>query len=376
MPSRQFPASVQFALRRSIPLSQRLVLSKTPFTPEQLRILRDTVQNLGFNVLLAPDQFTDQPTQSPLLRVIVESPDRAALNRVLEGNYLDLSVPTDNRPFFFNQLRFRTIPSATLRMFHRTLAAHSLEGNLIASLVLGLIFLISIVAVIVTILLPLRGAARESPLPLVRIGSLYFSLIGMGFMLAEIALLERFSVYLGHPIYSLSVCLFSLILASGLGSLTSDRLKLNARVKLLLWGRAVVAYLIVMAQIVPAILESTNGQDRWIRIGISVAAIMPLGYLFGFAFPTGIRLVETVDRQPTPWFWGINGATGVLASVLGVISSIAFGINVTILIAAVCYLLLVPTSFALLRMGQQPTAVPAFASRMHEILHETATAKK
>lgn len=199
-----------------------LVLSKTPFTPEQLRILHDTVQKLGFNVLLAPDQ----PSQSPLLSAIVDSPNRAALDRVLNGTYLDLSVPTDNRPFFFNQLRFRTIPSATVRMVHRTLAAHSLEGNLIASLVLGLILFLSIIAVVLTILVPLRNAARESPARLVGIGSLYFSLIGVGFMLAEMALLERFSLYLGHPIYSLSVCLFSLILASGLGSLTSDRFRL------------------------------------------------------------------------------------------------------------------------------------------------------
>ncbi len=329
-----------------------LVLSKKPFTPEQLRILNNTVRNLGFNVLLSPDQ----PPQSPLLRAIVDSPNRATLDRVLEGNYLDLSVPTDNRPFFFNQLRFRTIPSATVRMFHRTLADHSAEGNLIASLVLGLILFLSIVAVVLTILVPLRGAVRESPLPLIGIGSLYFSLIGMGFMLAEMALLERFSVYLGHPIYSLSVCLFSLILASGLGSLTSDRLRLNARVKLLVWGSITVAYLVGMAQIMPAFLESTTGQERLVRIAISIAVLMPLGLLLGFAFPTGLYLVEAVDRQPTPWFWGINGATSVLASVLGVVFSMALGINVTILFAAVCYLLLVPTSFALLRMGQQLTA--------------------
>lgn len=339
-----------------------LVLSKKPFTPEQLRILHDTVRNLGFNILLAPDQ----PSQSPLLSAIVDSPNRAILNRVLDGNYLDLSVPTDNRPFFFNQLRFQTIPNATLRMFHRNLAAHGLEGNLIASLALGLILLISIVAVIITVLLPLRGATRESPLPLIRIGSLYFSLIGMGFMLAEIALLQRFSLYLGHPIYSLSVCLFSLILASGLGSLTSDRFKLNARVKLLVWGGIVVAYLVGMAQILPVLLESTTGQQRLVRIGISVAVIMPLGFLLGFAFPTGLRLVEKVDRQPTPWFWGINGATSVLASVLGVMFSMALGINVTMLFAAACYLLLIPTSFALLGMGNQPTAIPMFAPHMQE----------
>ncbi len=337
-----------------------LVLSKKPFTPEQLSILHATVGNLGFNVLLAPDQ----PPQSTLLRAIVDSPDRAALNRVLESTYLDLSVPTDNRPFFFNQLRFRDIPGAAFRMIHGNLRVGVMSGNLIASGVLMLILSISIIAVIVTVLLPLRNAIRESAPPLVGIGSLYFSLIGMGFMLAEIGLLQRFSVYLGHPIYSLSVCLFSLILASGLGSLTSDRLKLNARFKLLVWGSIVVLYLAGMVWALPALLESTTGQERLVRIGISLAAIMPLGFLLGFAFPTGLRLVEAVDGRPTPWFWGINGATSVLASVLAVMFSMALGINMTILFSAACYLALIPTSFALLRMGQP--SIPMSAPRMEE----------
>jgi hypothetical protein len=79
---------------------------------------------------------------------------------------------------------------------------------------------------------------------------------------------------------------------------------------------------------------------------------MPLGFLLGFAFPTGMRLVEAVDAQPTPWFWGVNGATGVLASVVGVMLSIWLGINVTLLISAACYLLLIPTSFALSGLGR------------------------
>jgi hypothetical protein len=80
---------------------------------------------------------------------------------------------------------------------------------------------------------------------------------------------------------------------------------------------------------------------------------MPLGFLLGFAFPTGMRLVNAIDPRPTPWFWGINGATGVLASVFGVMFSMALGINVTMLLAATCYFLLIPISFTLLKLGQK-----------------------
>jgi hypothetical protein len=325
-----------------------LVLSKTPFTDQQLRVLHDTVRDLGFNVLLAPDR----PPGSALLRAIIQSEDLPGLNRAADVAYLDLSVPTDNRPFFFNQLRFSNIPDVARRLFDESLGTGVMTGNLSASAALMLILFISIVAVIATILVPLRSAARKCPRPLVVAGSLYFSLIGMGFMLAEIALLQRFSVYLGHPIYSLGVCLFSLILASGLGSLTSERLRLDARGKLLAWGVIVVASLVIMERFLPMALQSTTDRERVVRIAIALAAIMPLGFLLGFAFPTGMRLVEAVDRQPTPWFWGINGATGVLASVMGVMFGMSFGIDVTLLISAACYLLLIPTGFALLGLGR------------------------
>ena len=325
-----------------------LVLSKEPFTGEQLRILHETVRDGGFAELLSPDRSSD----SILLRQIVESHDLASLNRVLSSTYLDLTVPTDERPFFFNQLRIFDISGALTLLRNARYGEFGgvWWGNLMATSVLVLVLLISIVAVTAAILVPLRSAARECSRLLAVAGTVYFSLIGLGFMLGEIALLQYFSIYLGHPIYSLGVCLFSLILASGLGSLASDWIKLNTRAKLLVWGCMVVLYLVAMERVLPPIFQSTTNLERLARIGISLAAIMPLGFLLGFAFPTGMRLVSAIDAQPTPWFWGINGATGVLASVLGVILSMSFGIHVTMLISAACYLLVVPASFALLAM--------------------------
>jgi hypothetical protein len=325
-----------------------VVLSKAPFTAEQLRILHNAAQDGGFAEMVSPERLPE----TPLLRQIVESHDLASLNRVLDSTYLDLTVPTDSRPFFFNQLRIFDIRSFIIALptMKNHIGSGVWMGNLLASTVLLMILFITIIAVIATILAPLRSAARECPRPLALAGSLYFSFIGMGFMLAEIALIQYFSVYLGHPTYSLGVCLFSLILASGLGSLSSDWLKLNTRGKLLLWSSMVVAYLAVMQHVLPSIFQATTDRERMVRIGISLGAIMPLGFLLGFAFPTGMRLVSAIDTQPTPWFWGINGATGVLASVLGVIFSMSFGINVTMLIAASCYLLVIPASFALLAL--------------------------
>src|ERR1700742_3620143 len=182
---------------------------------------------------------TDRTPESGLFKQVMESHDPNAQNRALNTTYLDLTVTTDARPFFFNMVRIFDVPRLVkvAGLFaNRKLNSGVITGNLVATGALIIILFISTVAVIVTILVPLRSAARESQPNLVAAGSLYFSLIGMGFMLSEIALLQYFSVYLGHPIYSLGVCLFSLILASGIGSLTSDRLKLATRGKLMVWA--------------------------------------------------------------------------------------------------------------------------------------------
>jgi hypothetical protein len=80
---------------------------------------------------------------------------------------------------------------------------------------------------------------------------------------------------------------------------------------------------------------------------VCVLTIAPAGWLMGFGFPTGMRLISAVDRTPTPWFWGINGAAGVLASILAVACSIAFGISTTLIIGALCYLALSPAALTI-----------------------------
>jgi hypothetical protein len=181
----------------------------------------------------------------------------------------------------------------------------------------------------------------------------------MGFMSAEISILQYFSVYLGHPIYSLGVCLFSLILATGLGSLASNFLNIASSRRMLVWGLIVVAYLLCLQHWLTDVFHATTARELSVRISISLAVVIPLGFLLGFAFPTGMKLVEAVDKELTPWFWGINGATSVLASVMAVMLSMSMGIRVTILLSSVCYAMLIPISFCLMRLRAVSVGSPA-----------------
>ena len=67
----------------------------------------------------------------------------------------------------------------------------------------------------------------------------------------------------------------------------------------------------------------------------------------GFGFPTAMRLVNAIDTRPTPWFWAVNGAAGVLAAGTAVATSIVFSINISLWVGASCYLLLAPIGIAL-----------------------------
>ena len=324
-----------------------LVLSKAPLTAARIKLLRDETERLGFKVLVAPDMVPE----SELLRRILAAEDMAELDQAARSAILDLTVPTDNRPFFFNQLRFGDIPQTVGRLLDGELGEGVMHGNLVASITLVLIFAIALVAVLCTIVLPLTEAAKSAPRRLIFLGTLYFTLIGMGFMFAEISLLQLFSIFLGHPVYALGVCLFSLILSSGLGSLAAGVVPLDNGRRIMAWGGALAIYLVVCQWGLSHLFAATTAQALPMRVLISLLVVMPAGFLMGFAFPTGMRLVETIDREPTPWFWGINGATGVLASVLAVVIGMSLGINVTMFLAGLCYLALIPTASALLAMS-------------------------
>ena len=323
-----------------------LVLSPKPFTPNQLALLQEKIGQYGYDILMAPGH----PADSALLNAIVESSSIEQIDAVADGAYLDLSVPTDNRPFFFNQLKLSRLSEVTADRI-RSKAHGVIVGNLVATAVLGLILIISLVAVICTIVIPLRGAIRQSSRPFVTAGTVYFFLIGVGFMFGEIALLQYFSVYLGHPIYSLGVCLFSLILATGLGSFTSGLVNIGTRGGMVAWALLASGYLFFLQANAQDFFEATTDRELLVRIGLSVGLIVPVGVLLGFAFPAGMKLVKSIDSRPAPWFWGINGAAGVLASAAGVMISMNFGIDVTASAAGACYLLLLPAGMTLIRLS-------------------------
>jgi len=320
-----------------------LIVTKSPLSPAALTALKDAAKTNDFTVLLSPESAAP----SALLEQIVSAPDRRTLDQVTAGFRLDLTPPTDAHPFFFNQLRFSALwdPNLFSRFTHTGVFA----GNLIATLTLAMLVLISVALVAATIIFPLRPTVRETGWQLAVGGTVYFALIGVGFMMIEIALLQRMSVFLGNPVYALSVVLFSLILSAGFGSRASERVHLAGASMLAAWSVATASYVFALPFWLPGLLVELDGTDLLVRAGLCVLVLAPAGFLMGFGFPTGMRLVSAISAAPTPWFWGINGAAGVLAASVAIVTSIAFSIDTTLQIGAACYLLVTAPALLLSR---------------------------
>jgi predicted membrane-bound spermidine synthase len=327
------------------------IVSRAPFARTDLQALHDAADRLRFTVLASPDR----PATDPVIADMLGARDRADLDARAARHFLDVSPPTDARPFFFNQLRF-THPSDlwfALVEWREGKARGSgsvWDGNLIAVTTLFLVILLSGIVVVLVVVLPTRSAVRQVDRRLALIGSFYFLLIGLGFMFAEIGLIQRISVFLGHPVHALGIGLFSIILSTGLGSLLSEKLTPARTGHFVLWLSLLAGWLLLLPVWLPGLLASLAAATLPWRALVSVAVILPAGLLMGFGFPTGMRLVTRLDARLTPWLWGVNGAAGVLAAGIAVACSIGFSIDVTLRIGGVCYALLLLFALLLLRM--------------------------
>lgn len=333
-----------------------LVMSKSPLSESDIETLERAATEYRHEVLISPRRV---PGSDTLARIIT-SLDRKSLEAYTSSLAFDLTPPTDDRPFFFNQLPlsrpFQALAYAQTALARGPQGGGVRQGNLVASITLLVLFFISLIFITAAVVVPLRNALQDvGPAVAIR-GTAYFALIGSGFMMVEIGLLQRMTVFLGHPVYSLSVLLFSLILTTGIGSFLSEKLTLDNRTKISVWAILTGGYLVILPFALSQLFAAFNDASLTERAAVSVLSITPAGLLLGFGFPTGMRLIASIDPRPTPWFWGINGAAGVLASISAIAVSLALGIKATLILGALCYFLLIPISLPLFH----PEAVKVF----------------
>ena len=173
-------------------------------------------------------------------------------------------------------------------------------------------------------------------------GVAYFGCLGLGFILVEIILIQKFILFLGHPVYSLAVVLLAILAFGGLGSYLSGRLfteRLRPTLIKLLVGLWML--ILVYAVILSPIIYGAVHLPLAARIALTVALLAPMALLMGMPMPLGIRLLSRRMPETLPWAWGVNGATSVMGSAAALVVALLTGFNQALLIGAATYLVAV-----------------------------------
>jgi hypothetical protein len=318
------------------------VLKKTPFEPIEMKSIHQSIHQLEYDPASSYLPVIRQGSCTPHMEEILFDecamlfPPAIAisggaigvsdLERALQEYGADVSPVTDDNPFFYKFAE--GIPQPV-----------------------SLVFWVSIIMLLLVIFapiiywkkrLPYREAKPKNKPVLNK--NLYrfvvlFSMLGMGFMLVEISTIQRFILFLGQPVLSLSALLFSLLVGAGIGSIYSGRFASEKIPRVIaVVSLSIVAVLLIYAFSLSFILEQLLGLGLVVRLLVTAALLTPLGFIMGFIFPSGLRLLKEMKMEDyIPWMWGINGIGSVLGSAMTIVVAISLGFTEALLLGAACY---------------------------------------
>jgi hypothetical protein len=352
-----------------------VLAKKSPFTPQEVRTVLAHINETGtlhlvhaahlFGPVLSEDckhmtapascypgvealgqvSYAAQEARRPFDELIDADPDvyKALFQNASPGpqgsprdafiqNYpFNIKPVSDNAPFFFFTFKTGRLLEGVL---HPRQVGIDWKVNLGVA-VLFLLLGISLAAVLAFLILPLafHTSARVAGIkPL-----LYFVAVGLGYILVEITMIQRFVLFLGHPTYALTVVVFLMMLTSGAGSLAARRWIADwrrIRFPIFLIVLALAAYIFVL----PRTLVALVGWPLVAKFLVSGALLAPVGFLMGMPFPTGLRSLENTEAGAIEWAWAMNAAASVLGSVLAMVIAVHFGLAVTLASGAAAYL--------------------------------------
>ena len=320
-----------------------LIVKNGELTPQDVVRLREFSRSRGFDLVWHPgmrarDADTFNRLQQPYFHegaVALLGGRRADF---IERYKFNIAPATDDRPYFFHFFRWKALPELLQLRDRGGLPLLDwgyplLIATLVQALVLGAAL----------ILLPL--ARRRSPGARFGAGvrwrtAAYFAALGCGFMFVEIAFIQKFVLFLSHPLYAVAVVLFAFMLCAGLGSLLSQQLAKGVVPGIVLLVPPISAiallcglYLIWLPWVINALITLPDAA----RIAITVLLILPLGLSMGMPFPLGLEALGARTPALVPWAWGINACAAVAGAVLASVLAIHAGFNAVLIVAVVLY---------------------------------------
>jgi spermidine synthase len=290
------------------------ILKKSAFDLQEIEDVKLLSLNLGFTPLFFPN--TDPEQLDPILTQLAN--DEVSLDSAIWSfrKYLNIDVepPSDDKPFFY---KFESgIPS--------TLSSLLIGASLVCLVFVSVYHRSS------------KGQKRKGAVHR-KFFPYYFALLGVGFMLIEVSLMQKFILFLGHPTLAMSIILFSLLVSSGVGGLCSRKVVRDELRRALKITSLIVAAIIVYLVVMPSVLNVLLGLGLTIRVIVTGVLIFPLGFLMGIPFPSGVSILNKTSGDSVPWMWCLNGVFSLLGSVIAVALAMIHGFNAVLLLGAFMY---------------------------------------
>ncbi len=317
------------------------MLKKTAINETQAAFISVKADEAGFATLYTPLTLysnVDETSIDPILASLAKGGEISNDALFAQAPY-NIEAPTDDKPFFYN---FQIgVPSTLIVLLAGTIG-------------LGITVSIFYVA----------GRRREEVIFTQGTRTLLkskfssfkwycFASLGFGFMLIEVALNQKFVLFLGEPTLAIAVSLFSLLIAAGLGSIFSRRWSKNKQYKAFSVSLAIAAIAIAYMFILTPILNSALSYSTPLRFLTAFMLILPIGFLMGIPFPTLLSYIKQEAENDTAWLWCINGAFSVVAGSLAIVVAMTYGFNAVLLLGAITYAAL----FFMGRMHEQNNRV-------------------
>lgn len=315
-----------------------LLFKKNGFTENEIQALKSKLKELNFDIVYYKGVREDEVN---IYNKLEKNYFYSSYKRILdtsygerrafyENYYFNISPVKDDKPYFFNFFKFSQFKDI-IKYFGKSTQPFGGAGYLM----LLIAILISVVISFLFILFPLKFTRVDIKVKRDYGFLIYFFSIGLGFFFIELPFVQKFILILGKPAYSLSLVLFSLMLASGFGSYFSSRYNVNLKIVILLLVLYGICF-IVCFQYLTNFLISRDMFQRFLYV---VLLILPAGFLMGIPFPRGIARAKSRREEIVPWLWAVNGCASVVGSILAVIFSIHLGFLIVIGISLILYIL-------------------------------------
>ncbi len=354
------PATRIIAIRS---FSTMLIVAKQePFTQAEIESAKAFTRERQFDLVWYPGI---QPGETNVANVLRRDRYHESFRQLLSDEQAlydrydyDVAPPRDTRPFFFHFFTWEQTPTV-IALLGKTWQPFGGSGYLILVALLVLTMGLSLALLVVPAVAIRRRdpdrAERNSRAP----PMVYFAALGLGFLLVEVALVQRFVLFLDHSAQSFAIVVFGLLAFSGLGSTWSARIPWRGALA------ALVATVALYPLVLSTVLPGTLGWDLGVRIGIILLLLAPLGFLMGIGFPRGLTSLGAARPSRLPLAWGVNGFTSVVSAILAPMIALSWGFEAVFVCAAFAY------AIALLAARSDQQIRDTTAVRIRELEEQT-----